>query len=575
MLYQPLVAKKVRNMTDSADFEALFDLAQEELKHVTEEFAAYGVQVKPGLEVRRAEEPAYFYDAQSGHIYIFIPTLGTFTGILYTLFLASLFGCDNNQELIGIFRLWIPFLIAHEVAHSVRDYYGLASTDLWAEEQVANQFAAAMTKRRVPPIEKAQAVARLTHLIEELKRRMGVEGSAPDAYYNLLDALGRDGKLGRWAVDDLQIIQRAFSISPEEMLTSSGELAEGFLQRREMVIAAFNHEYASNLNQYAYYQFSCLYYELISRESNYVEALIRLYLQQQVELLPTISIDGLPEEAAIRGCYHASRLTINLSETASRYFYKRYRSLLLARLRVSIQRQLMPARSLNEQAIRVLEPWEEEDADVLMLLEQVIPASIHHLLPHRIKAAHDDQDNHFIEASLPDQTDQRLWRHVFHHEADGAAAATLLRLLALDRADILRGLPAEVLLELSHLLVTIKLGSGETLIWEGEIGNDLYIVSIGELAVYSADKRIAVVAPGGVVGEIAFFTREPRTATVRATIQSECFVLKAYDFHLMGLRYPSILMQMSRFLAGRLLKLRAQANQTTPAAPQGFPTKEQ
>src|SRR5258708_1030191 len=129
-------------MADSNDFEALFDLTQTEFKYVTEEFAAYGVQVRPGLEVRRAERPSFYYDPDSGHIYIFVPNLSTFAGVLYTIFLSSLFGCENNQELVEIFRLWIPFLIAHEVAHSVRDYYGLLSTDLWVEEQIANQFAA-------------------------------------------------------------------------------------------------------------------------------------------------------------------------------------------------------------------------------------------------------------------------------------------------------------------------------------------------------------------------------------------------------------------------------------------------
>src|SRR5258706_12748646 len=131
-------------MTDNADFDSLFELAQNELKYVVEEFAAYGVQVKPGLEIRKSEKPAFYYDQVSGHIYIFIPTLTTFTGVLFTLFLGALFGCENNQELIEVFRLWIPYLVAHEAAHSVRDYYGLVSTDLWLEEQVAVQLAAAM-----------------------------------------------------------------------------------------------------------------------------------------------------------------------------------------------------------------------------------------------------------------------------------------------------------------------------------------------------------------------------------------------------------------------------------------------
>jgi CRP-like cAMP-binding protein len=64
--------------------------------------------------------------------------------------------------------------------------------------------------------------------------------------------------------------------------------------------------------------------------------------------------------------------------------------------------------------------------------------------------------------------------------------------------------------------------------------------------------KVGVIEPGQLFGEIAFFTADPRYATVRAVELSECFVLTDTDLQLIAYKHPTILMQMAGALAQRL-----------------------
>jgi CRP-like cAMP-binding protein len=55
-----------------------------------------------------------------------------------------------------------------------------------------------------------------------------------------------------------------------------------------------------------------------------------------------------------------------------------------------------------------------------------------------------------------------------------------------------------------------------------------------------------------VFGEMAFLTRRPRSATVRAVEDSECIMVKSADLRLLAYRQPSVVLQIARVLAERL-----------------------
>jgi PPM family protein phosphatase len=71
---------------------------------------------------------------------------------------------------------------------------------------------------------------------------------------------------------------------------------------------------------------------------------------------------------------------------------------------------------------------------------------------------------------------------------------------------------------------------GETIMTEGEPGDDLFIVLRGALAVLKGDSEIARLSPGAHVGEMALIRAQPRSATVRSVGASELIVLPRTGF---------------------------------------------
>jgi CRP-like cAMP-binding protein len=129
----------------------------------------------------------------------------------------------------------------------------------------------------------------------------------------------------------------------------------------------------------------------------------------------------------------------------------------------------------------------------------------------------------------------------------------------LDQTDIYRPLPAALLLELAHRFWQANFAPGEAVIWQAERNDDVYILLEGRLEVIvtrgEESSRVAMIEPGEIFGEIAFFTEDPRYATVRAVEPSRCFVLTDADLQLLAYQHPTILMQMAGVLAKRLADL--------------------
>ncbi len=97
------------------------------------------------------------------------------------------------------------------------------------------------------------------------------------------------------------------------------------------------------------------------------------------------------------------------------------------------------------------------------------------------------------------------------------------------------------------------------MIWENEYNDDVYFLIEGKLEVFITKEeqpvRVGIIEPGKMFGELAFFTEDPRIATVRALEPSKCFVLTDTDLQLLAYEHPTILMQMAGALAKRLADL--------------------
>ncbi len=115
----------------------------------------------------------------------------------------------------------------------------------------------------------------------------------------------------------------------------------------------------------------------------------------------------------------------------------------------------------------------------------------------------------------------------------------------------------EALEQLLPQVEWVEVGGGEVLFEQGEADQSLYFVVSGRLRARVTDedgsqRTIGEIARGETVGEMAFFTGEPRTATVSAVRDSVLARFTSEVFRAVLLAYPLITMNMTRLVIERL-----------------------
>jgi CRP-like cAMP-binding protein len=138
---------------------------------------------------------------------------------------------------------------------------------------------------------------------------------------------------------------------------------------------------------------------------------------------------------------------------------------------------------------------------------------------------------------------------------------------ALGGVDFLAPLPVESRRRLAELARTELFGPGETVLNQGEAGDEFFIVVAGEVAVVVERARgmteISRLGPGKFFGEMSLMTGEPRAATVRATAEAELIVVSREAFEEILLPNRHLLEQVTETLARRLDQLEEHADQST------------
>lgn len=111
----------------------------------------------------------------------------------------------------------------------------------------------------------------------------------------------------------------------------------------------------------------------------------------------------------------------------------------------------------------------------------------------------------------------------------------------------------------SAYLQPYALPAGHVLFSQGASDRTLYLVESGNLSVHYQDEkerlRLAIVGPGSVVGEGAFFSMRPRSATVQASAPTKLWGLTALRFTELSNRQPAIALGLA-MAAGAVLAKR-------------------
>jgi putative ABC transport system ATP-binding protein len=122
------------------------------------------------------------------------------------------------------------------------------------------------------------------------------------------------------------------------------------------------------------------------------------------------------------------------------------------------------------------------------------------------------------------------------HMVDGRIVSDVVLSDALRICEFLKGVDSFKALtptELTNLAENVKrrhFDQGEVVIREGELGEELFFISEGEVEVLRADNEVARLGPAEFFGELSLISGEPRNATVIATTPLETYVLGKEEF---------------------------------------------
>ena len=105
---------------------------------------------------------------------------------------------------------------------------------------------------------------------------------------------------------------------------------------------------------------------------------------------------------------------------------------------------------------------------------------------------------------------------------------------------------------LSEYLVREEVERGHILIAQGALDRTLYFLETGVLRVHrghhNTELQLAVLGPGSVVGEGAFFSHIERSATVQATKSSVLWALTPRRFERMSRQHPETALALAMAL---------------------------
>ena len=150
-------------------------------------------------------------------------------------------------------------------------------------------------------------------------------------------------------------------------------------------------------------------------------------------------------------------------------------------------------------------------------------------------------DYRIIECAdrLVHMVDGRIVSDVVLHDA--------LRICEFLRAiEPFRGLTPVQLTHVAEKMTKRHFAAGETVVREGDMGEEFFLISDGEVDVVRANHEVARLGRGEFFGEVALISGEPRNATIVATEPLDTFVLGKSDFQAAVLSSPSFRDQLYR-----------------------------
>ena len=139
--------------------------------------------------------------------------------------------------------------------------------------------------------------------------------------------------------------------------------------------------------------------------------------------------------------------------------------------------------------------------------------------------------------------------------AEAEAHVQLLR-----RVDFLAVLPDDAMLQLGTHTETRIYGPGESILLQGEAGDELFVIVSGQVSIVvgragGSFAEISRLGPGQFFGEMSLVTGDKRSATVRALTESELLVVGKTAFSQILTHAPDLAEKIAEVLTHRQVQL--------------------
>ncbi|HVC75672.1 MAG TPA: cyclic nucleotide-binding domain-containing protein [Candidatus Micrarchaeaceae archaeon] len=163
------------------------------------------------------------------------------------------------------------------------------------------------------------------------------------------------------------------------------------------------------------------------------------------------------------------------------------------------------------------------------------------LSPHEIEALANHGDRSVKEAAAAVSTglDERM-----------------KELIALKKVPLFSTLTLEQLGSIDHLMVTRNYTKGESIFTKGDVGSELFVVLEGEIRVHldheGREVTLARIGPSMVLGEMAVFDEQPRSASAQASADTTVRVLRRDKLRAVVHEHPEVLLEFVKNLSQRI-----------------------
>ncbi len=138
------------------------------------------------------------------------------------------------------------------------------------------------------------------------------------------------------------------------------------------------------------------------------------------------------------------------------------------------------------------------------------------------------------------------------NKPEDTVLTTIERVIALKAADIFAGIPDNILAHIASIGEDVDVAANETFIRKGELGNCMYIIREGRVAIHDETTRFAELPAGEVVGEMAVLDPEPRSASVTAIEETMLLKIEKDAFDSVMVDHPGIARGVIQVLCRRL-----------------------